>query len=60
MPLFSQKYQTNDKTAKKCFWNFSADSLVCGRILDNSENNPEVYITVLNYTILNWIEYGFI
>ena len=25
MPLFSQKYQNNDKTAKKCYGNFSAD-----------------------------------
>ena len=31
---------------KKIFWNFSADSLNCGPILDNLEINPQVCTTV--------------
>ena len=38
--IFSQKYQNIDKYAKKSFWNFGADSLDCGPILDNLEINP--------------------
>ena len=37
---------------KKNFWNFSADSLDCGQILDNLEINPQVRTTVINYTVL--------
>ena len=34
-------------------WNFGADSLDCGPILDNLEINPYVCTTVLNYTVHN-------
>ena len=32
-------------------WTFIADSLDSGPILDDWENNPQVWITVLNYTV---------
>jgi hypothetical protein len=46
------KILTNiDKYAIFFFFNFGADSLNCGSILDNIEINPEVCTTVLYYTV---------
>jgi hypothetical protein len=47
---FSQKYENIDKYAKKIFFNFGADSLNCGSILDNLVINPQVRTTVIYYT----------
>ena len=39
--LFSLRNKKNiAKNAKKIFWNFSADSLDCGMILNNLKINP--------------------
>ena len=51
-PYFLSEIMAKLQKSVSNFWNFCADSHVCGPILDNSENNPYPKSALLSLTKL--------